>query len=212
MVKVKICGITRSEDAHNALDAGADALGFIFSPSSPRFIEPHVARTIIASLPPFVTPVGVFVDATRARIMEIVAESGVRCLQFHGHESPRDLEGYPLQVYKAFRVQAGFDPRQIVSYGRTVCMLDTYSKERHGGTGRTFDWSIAREASRLARIILSGGIHPDNVADAIRTVRPYAIDVSSGVESAPGVKDPARIRRLMHEIRAASTEIERTPT
>ena len=206
MVKVKICGITRPVDAHTAMDAGADAIGFIFVPGSPRYVQPEHARRIIADLPPFVTPVGVFVDATRTMINEFVGISGVRCLQLHGNEPPEDLRGYSLPVYKAFSVSQGFDIRQISAYGRPVCLLDTYAEGRAGGTGRTFDWNIAREAKAVARVILSGGLHPGNVGEAIRTVEPYAIDVSSGVESAPGIKDPDRIMRLMAAVRAARTD------
>ena len=203
MVRVKICGITRMEDALSAADAGVSAVGFIFVPSSPRVIAPETARTIIRSLPPFVTPVGVFVNASRGEILKTLETTGIQCLQLHGEETPADVEGYPLPVYKAFRVGPGFDPGLLGDFRIQACLLDAFVKSAHGGTGQTFDWGVAVRAKRYTRVILSGGITPDNVGAAIRRVRPYAVDVSSGVETAPGIKDRAKIIRLVEAVRAS---------
>jgi phosphoribosylanthranilate isomerase len=199
---VKICGITRLEDALLAAGEGAAAVGFIFAPSSPRYIDPESAGCIIRSLPPFVTPVGVFVNEPRESILRTIAVAGVRCLQLHGDETPADTEGYHLPVIKSFRVQQGFNPGVLAGYLTTAHLLDAYAPGAYGGTGQTFDWEIALHAGRYGSIILSGGITPENVVSAIRMARPYAIDVSSGVESSPGVKDPDKIRRLFQNIRS----------
>jgi phosphoribosylanthranilate isomerase len=206
-MKVKICGITRPEDALFAAARGADALGFIFVKASPRFIDPDAAGLIIGQLPPFVTPVGVFVNEHRESILRTIARSGIRCLQMHGEESPGDTEGYAVPVIKSFRVGEAFDPELLAAYGTSACLLDTFVGGSHGGTGKTFDWRIALDAKRYARIILSGGLTPGNVTDAISTVQPYAIDLSSGVESAPGVKDHAKVRALFERIREAAGDL-----
>lgn len=203
MVRVKICGITRAEDAFRAVDEGADALGFVFVRSSPRCIAAEAARAIIRTLPPFVTPVGVFVNSPRDEIMKVLELTGIQSLQLHGDETPQDIEGYPVPVYKGFRVRPEFDVTLLSGYHAHACLLDAFAEGSHGGTGRTFDWNIAVRAKLHARIILGGGIGPHNVADAIRTVRPYAVDVSSGVESAPGIKDAGKIVELMREVHVA---------
>lgn len=200
---VKICGITRAEDAHAAADEGAAAVGFIFVRSSPRYIVPEAARDIIAELPPFVCPVGVFVNEPRPDVLGAIAVTGIRCLQFHGEETPAETAGYPVPVIKAFRVGDGFDPSVIGAYALPAYLLDASVDGLRGGTGRTFDWRRAKEASRFGRIILSGGITPDNIARAALAVVPYAIDVSSGVESSPGVKDRGKIRSLFENLRTA---------
>lgn len=203
-MKVKICGITRIEDAVAAVEEGADAIGLIFASASPRYIEPDRAREIIRQLPPFVTPVGVFVNESRGGILRTIGVTGIRCLQLHGGESPSDTEGYPVPVIKSFRVAEDFDLQSLAAYTADAYLLDAYSPASPGGTGKTFDWRIAGEALTLGRIILSGGITPANVAEAVRSVRPYAIDLSSGVESSPGVKDRMKIRALFEQIRSAS--------
>ena len=205
-MRVKICGITRSEDAVYAVNAGADALGFIFVRSSPRYITPEAARSIILALPPFVTPVGVFVNGARAEVLEVVEETGIRCLQLHGQETPDETEDFPVPVYKAFRVSVDFNPEILKEYHTTAYLLDTYVEGKDGVTGRIFDWKIATKAKRYGRIILGGGITPMNIADAIRIVSPYAIDVSSGVESSPGVKDRGKILQLFDAVKRAETE------
>jgi phosphoribosylanthranilate isomerase len=200
-MKVKICGITRREDAEAAVEAGADALGFIFTRSSPRFITPEDAAGIVRGLPPFVTPVGVVVNASRAEVFDYARVSGVRALQFHGEETPADVGGFGLPVIKAFRVGADFDPASLSGYAVSAYLLDAFDAGRRGGTGRTFPWEIAVRAGSYGRVILSGGLNPGNIAEAARVVQPYACDVSSGVESAPGRKDPGLLRLLFDALR-----------
>jgi phosphoribosylanthranilate isomerase len=202
-VIVKICGITREEDARAAAEEGAAALGFIFARESPRAIAPGSAAGIIAALPPFVTPVGVFVNASREEVLATIEQTGIRCLQLHGEETPADTLGYPVPVVKAFRVGDSFDPAILGAYALPAYLLDASVPGMRGGTGRTFDWSRAEGASRYGRIILGGGITPENAALASRTVHPYALDVSSGVESSPGVKDRKKIRALFESLRDA---------
>ncbi len=200
-MKVKVCGITNLEDAHMSVDAGADALGFIFVHSSPRYIEPARANEIIKTLPPFVTPVGVVADIEREEVNEILSASGVRCIQFHGNEDASDICGYQQPVIKAFRVKEDFDVRQLKNFPTPTFLLDTFVDGMNGGTGKTFDWSIAVEAKKYGRIILSGGLTPGNVAEAIAAVRPYAIDVNSGVEVSPGKKDKNKLNELFSALR-----------
>ena len=201
-MRVKICGITRMEDALEAADLGAAAVGFIFFRESPRYIAPEDAARIIRNLPPFVTPVGVFVNETRDAVSRAIERSGVRSLQFHGEESPEETTGYPLPVVKSFRVGDDFDPAAIARYALPAYLLDASVRGMYGGTGRTFDWRKAVEASRFGRIILGGGITPENAAEAVRAVHPYAIDVSSGVEASPGIKDSRRMRALFESLRS----------
>jgi phosphoribosylanthranilate isomerase len=205
-LRVKICGITRLEDALVACEAGADALGFIFVGSSPRYIRPADAARIVEALPPFVTPVGVFVNETRARVTEIAGATGIRALQLHGEEPPEEAAEYALPVVKGFRVWPGFDHSELDRYRCAAYLLDAFSEKAHGGTGTTFDWTIAARAARLHRIVLSGGLHPENVAAAIAQVRPHAVDVSSGVEKSPGIKESAMLRRFIANARGADRE------
>jgi phosphoribosylanthranilate isomerase len=200
---VKICGITRLDDALAAAEEGASAVGFIFARSSPRFVGPDEAGEIIRRLPPFVSPVGVFVNEERAHVMSALARSGIRCIQFHGDETPEETAGYPVPVIKAFTVGDRFDPGIIMSYPGPAWLLDASVPGMRGGTGNTFDWSVARDASQYGRIILGGGITPGNALSAIHAARPYALDVSSGVETSPGLKDRTKIRSLMAECRKA---------
>lgn len=195
-MKTKICGITRIEDAMTASELGADALGFIFSRDSLRYVEPQTVRDIVVQLPPFVTPVGVFVNATREEVLRISGISGIRAIQFHGNEQPDDLEGYTIAVYKAFRVNTGFNLSSLKNYRPKTFLLDAYCENRRGGTGMVFDWNIAVAAKEYGHVILAGGLSPENVADAVRTVHPYAIDVNSGVEISPGRKDVIKLERL----------------
>jgi phosphoribosylanthranilate isomerase len=201
-LKVKICGITRRDDAVAAVDAGANAVGFIFSRSSPRYIDPAKAGGIIDVLPKNVTPVGVFVNAPREEIEQAIAVSGIRCLQLHGEETVGDTGGFSLPVVKAFRVGPRFDPGALSEYMVAAFLLDTHAPDKHGGTGRVFDWNIAREAKAHGRVILSGGLNPSNVLEAIKVAEPFAIDVNSGVETRPGIKDHEKIARLFAAVRA----------
>lgn len=199
MTKVKICGITSIEDALAACAAGADALGFVFAPEAKRrnrYVEPEAARAIIAQLPPFVASVAVCVDAPRERILEYLEFADY--VQLCGNETAEDCRAAGRHAIKAFRTCAGFDPRSMLAYPAAAFLLDAALPGMHGGSGTACDWDIAREAAGLGvPLILAGGLTPDNVADAVRAVRPYAVDASSGLESAPGKKDHARMRSFV---------------
>jgi len=203
VLRVKICGITRPEDALAAAEAGADAIGLVFAPS-PRRVTPEQAAAILAALPPFVTPVALFVDEPPERIRRIVQPLGIRTVQLHGDESPAvALELRDLCVIKAFRIGAEADLAPLAGYPAAACLLDSQVAGRRGGTGVAFDWRLAAQAARHSRIILAGGLRPENVAEAIRLVRPYGVDTSSGVESEPGRKDSAKVRAFVEAARAA---------
>ena len=202
-MKVKICGITSYEDAALALDAGADALGFNFFPPSPRYIEPRDANAIIRRLPPFAVIVGLFVNVERIEnLEETVLTAGVQVIQLHGDEDPaycRRLAKYPL--IKALRIgdkPVALDPD---SYPVRAFLLDVKEDALFGGTGKSFDWNLAQSIDRKRPIILAGGLRPDNVHTAIRVVRPYGVDVCSGVEREPGKKDPGKLVEFMNEVR-----------
>lgn len=193
--RVKICGIRRAQDARLAVSLGASAVGFIFWPGSPRYVEPGAAGRIAADLPPSVMRVGVFVDAPPAHVAASAAEAGLDAVQLHGRERSGDYAGMGLTVIKAVAVPAGFDPAAVdVEPPDVLVLLDAHDPIRRGGTGQTIDWTTAAAVAARRPTILSGGLTASNVEDAVRTVRPYMIDVSSGVESAPGVKDAARLR------------------
>jgi len=204
--RVKICGITRLPDALCAAEAGASALGFIFVRNSPRYVDPDRVRSIIREIPPFVTPVGVVTDIPRSEALAVVARTGIRAIQLHGENKMSDFDDFPVPLYRVFRVSAEFDPEVLRDHKGTAFMLDTFKDGVAGGTGRTFDWNVAIEAKKFGRLILSGGINPDNAGEAIRRVSPYAIDCSSGVESSPGIKDHDKIRRLFEAVRGAENE------
>lgn len=203
--RVKICGITSREDALAAIDAGADALGFMFFPPSPRHLTVEAARSIIEALPPFVARVGVFVDATAEVIRQTAAACGLDTLQLHGSESPdfcRDLAPFP--ILKAFRVRGPESLTQLPAFANHAWLLDSYVAGTLGGTGQTFNWDLAATAVRQGgRVILAGGLTAANVAAAVTAVRPWAVDVSSGVESAPGRKDPSKVRDFIAAAKAA---------
>jgi phosphoribosylanthranilate isomerase len=200
-MKVKICGITREEDARLAVRAGADALGFIFVKTSKRWIPPERAAAIITDLPSQVLPVGVFVNTPVEEIRRMMDITGIRLVQLHGDETPQEASDLGAPVWKAFRVGPAFDVTTLAAYTVDGYLLDTMVDGMMGGTGKIFNWQIAVGAKQYGPVILSGGITPDNVQQAIREVSPYAIDVSSGVEASPGRKDPARISRLFDAIR-----------
>ena len=200
--RVKICGVTRLEDALQAARLGADALGFNFWPGSKRFLAPAAARSIVERLPPFVTPVGVFVNQPEAEIRRAAEESGVRVLQLHGDEPPELCARLPLPVVKAVRVGAALPLDALRAYPVAAFLLDAPSAG-YGGSGAAFDWSLAEGVAGLGPLILAGGLTPENVAAGVRRVRPYAVDVASGVESAPGVKDVSKMARFI----AAAREI-----
>lgn len=203
-VRSKICGITRVEDALAAAAAGADAIGLVFYAKSPRAVSVQQAREIIAALPPFVTTVGLFVNASRCELSEILEAVPLDLLQFHGDETPAECEGYNRPWIKALRVRPGDDLEASCKlYAKASgILLDTYVAGVPGGTGEAFDWSLVPD--HLSKpIILAGGLSPDNVAAAIAQVRPYAVDVSGGVEQSKGIKDAARIEAFIDAVRRA---------
>jgi phosphoribosylanthranilate isomerase len=195
MTRVKVCGIRRREDAELAVTLGASALGFVFWPRSPRFIDPDHVRTITDGLPAFVTRVGVFVNHAPSDVLEIAARAGLNCVQLHGDEDAAEYAGLPLPVIKALPVSEGFSLSAVEGLpARVTVLLDAHEPAKRGGTGRVIEWTVAAAAARVRPVILSGGLTPDNVKAAEAAVRPYAVDVSSGVESAPGVKDEVKMR------------------
>ncbi len=201
MVKVKICGITNRDDALCAADCGADALGFIFYEKSPRYVAPEKAGEMIADLPPFVTPVGVFVNASDVHIDAVVKLASLRAIQLHGDEPPEACLGHSVPVIRVLRVGPDFDAETLRSYLVDTFLLDTAKTGSYGGTGETFDWNLACHAKRYGQIILAGGLNPSNVSTAISQVKPYAVDVSSGVEVEPGRKDPEKVRDFIRTVR-----------
>ena len=201
--RVKICGITRAEDARAACEAGADAIGLVFYPASPRFLSHEQARMLRDELPAFVTAVALFVDPSRDEVERVIDRVRPGALQFHGDERPEFCERFGLPYLKACRVKEGVDLLEYLRpyMGASGWLADAYV-EAYGGTGTSFDWSVVPR-QRPRPLILSGGLTTENVRDAIRRVRPWGVDVSSGVESAKGIKDSARIGAFMAEVRDA---------
>jgi phosphoribosylanthranilate isomerase len=202
MARIKICGITNPEDALFAADLGVDALGFVFYPQSPRNIEPKKARKIIQQLPPFLAKVGVFINETAAMVNEIIELTGIDVVQLHGQEAPEYCQRFERKVIKAFRIAPDFDPAQIEVYKVDAYLLDTYVRGVYGGTGEVFNWEIAKRAKQYGRIILAGGLNPENIKEAIRQVEPYGVDISSGVEIRPGEKDKRKLEQLVLQVRS----------
>ena len=202
--RIKICGITNLADARLAVDLGAAALGFIFYRPSQRSITPALAAEICAALPPFVVKVGVFVNESAAGIQQVVTNCRLDAIQLHGEELPAFCHPWPVKVIKAIRVRDAHSLRAAAEYDVDALLLDTYTAEQRGGTGQAFDWALARQAKMLVRppLILSGGLTPENVGDAIRQVAPFAVDVASGVEAEPGRKDPEKLRRFFEAVSA----------
>lgn len=203
MVRVKICGITNLEDALAAVDCGADALGFVFFEKSPRFVLPERAAQIIGCLPPFVTTVGVFVNEEPPKLLRVMEFAGVDVLQLHGDEPPDRCTLWP-RVIKAFRIRDFTDLETLGHYRTAALLLDAYSPDAYGGTGQVFNWEIALEAKRYGRIVLSGGLTPENVGSAVERVMPYAVDVSSGVERERGRKHLGKMRRFIQAAKSVS--------
>jgi phosphoribosylanthranilate isomerase len=198
---IKVCGITRRDDAEAAVEAGAGALGFVFWPNSPRFVDPYRARAIVAALPAFVTTVGVFVNQTPEYINEVAALVRLGVVQLHGEEPVDELARIARPVLKAFPVAGSVEPAGVDVWPAAVTLLlDVHDTEKRGGTGRTIDWDVAVRIASRRRSILAGGLTPDNVADAIARVRPFGLDVSSGVERSPGIKDHGRVRAFFEAV------------
>lgn len=204
MVKIKICGITNLDDALAAVDCGADALGFNFYKKSPRYIEPHKAAEIIAQLPPFIVPVAIFVNEREERIREILQASCIHGVQFHGDETPEFCQRFGNSVIKAFQIKDKESIKHMAHYRVSAYLLDSYREGVRGGTGETFDWHLAVVAKTFGRIILAGGLNPDNVAEAVKLVQPYGVDVAGGVEREKGIKDHAQLKKFIVEVRRAS--------
>jgi phosphoribosylanthranilate isomerase len=204
MTQVKICGLTNVEDAMVAVEAGADWLGFIFYPPSPRYIPPEQVRTIVERLPTSVTAVGVFVNETAPTITHIVRASGVQVVQLHGEESPALCQQLPYRVVKTFRFTAHIQPAMMPHYAVEAFLIEGFHAEVYGGGRAIADWQ--RAATLPGRIILAGGLTPDNVREAIRVVHPYAVDVCSGVEATPGKKDWQKVRAFLARAKASGQE------
>jgi phosphoribosylanthranilate isomerase len=204
--RIKICGITNIPDALGAVEAGADALGFIFHEPSPRNVHPTQAAAVIRELPPFVSKVGVFVNASRERIEATIAECGIDTVQFHGDETQEFCAAFPrVKGIKAFRVRGKETLLEMAGFPDQAWLMDSFVPGQYGGSGVGFNWSIAQEAALLHHVVLAGGLHAGNVGEAIRKVRPYAVDVSSGVEKSPGQKDREKVRAFISAVREGAS-------
>ena len=203
--QVKICGVTNAGDARAAVEAGADALGFVFYEKSPRHVTIPAGAGISKQLPAFVIRVGVFVNAPREEVVRAIGECGLNLLQFHGDETPEYCSQFGLMSMKAFRMRDAGVLKEMVKYQTNAWLLDAYSLEAVGGSGEKFNWDLAVEAQKFGKaIFLAGGLTPENVAEAVRKVRPFGVDVSSGVEISPGKKDPAKVRAFINAVKAAT--------
>jgi phosphoribosylanthranilate isomerase len=201
--KIKVCGITNVVDALHAVAAGADALGFVFYSGSPRCVNAEQVRIITDQLPPFVTKVGLFVNERHEKIEETMALAGLNLVQLHGDEQPDECHFDTYPTIKAVRVKNAESLQALKAYRTCALLLDAWSDDAYGGTGHSFDWQLLRNLSRERPLVLAGGLNPHNVATAIATVRPYAVDVSSGVERIPGYKDHQKITEFIEQVRNA---------
>lgn len=203
--RVKICGITRVEDGLAAAACGADAIGLVFYPPSPRAVDMATAAAIRAALPPFVTAVGLFVNAQTSTVSQAVEQVGLDCLQFHGDETPERCAEAAMPYIKAARVAPGLDLGALARRyrGARALLLDTPDEKLWGGSGRTFDWDLV-PAALAVPVVLAGGLTPENVGEAVRRLRPFAVDVSGGVEASPGMKDPEKIAKFIDEVNRVS--------
>ena len=199
---IKVCGLTREGDALEAAEAGATALGFVFWPQSPRYVAPAIAKAIVASLPRGISTVGVFVNETMDGIRAVVEETGVGMVQLHGDEQPHEAAVLRYPLLKACHADEA-DVAVDVWPSAVLLLVDARDPVRRGGTGRQVDWSLAAAVARRRRVVLAGGLTPANVSEAIRIVRPYGVDVSTGVEQAPGVKDAVKLAQFVARARAA---------
>ena len=200
-IKVKICGTTSLKDAFLAVESGADAIGFIFYKMSPRNISQKEAKEIILQLPPFIETVGVFVNETPDKINRIAEQCKLNSIQLHGEESPALCRRVKRKVIKAFRVKNADSLKSIASYDVSGFLLDSYNDGSKGGTGQVFDWNLALRVKKQGPVILAGGLNPYNVFTAIHRVKPYGVDVCSGVENSPGIKDHEKIRAFIKSVR-----------
>ena len=203
MVRVKICGNVTLKDTMAAVEAGADAVGFVFYAKSPRVVSPKAVAAIVSHLPPFVSTVGLFVNESPDLVRQIMSDCGLAYAQLHGEESPQYCAELRLPVVKAIRVRTREDLANLSAYRVKAILLDTYVEGKIGGTGATFDWDLAVEAGSWGPIVLAGGLTPGNVGEAVSRVRPYGVDVSSGVESSPGVKDHAKVKAFIQNVKCA---------
>jgi|ERR1039458_6350182 phosphoribosylanthranilate isomerase len=202
--RVKICGITNLADALAAIAAGADALGLNFYEKSPRHVSVKTAAEISKQIPPFIMRAGVFVNADEDLVTRAIGECGLSLLQFHGDEPPEFCAQFGLMSMKAFRIRDEKSLEELPKFQTDAYLLDAYSSDARGGTGEKFNWDLAIEAQKFGKpVFLAGGLTPENVADAVRTVRPFGVDVSSGVESSPGKKEHAKIRAFIAAVRKA---------
>ncbi len=200
-IKVKICGTTSLKDAFLAVENGADAIGFIFYKMSPRNISQKEAKEIILQLPPFIETVGVFVNETSDKINRIAEQCKLNSIQLHGEESPALCRRVKRKVIKAFRVKNADSLKSIASYKVSGFLLDSYNDGSKGGTGQVFDWNLALRVKKQGPVILAGGLNPYNVFTAIHRVKPYGVDVCSGVENSPGIKDHEKVRAFIKSVR-----------
>ena len=203
-IKVKICGMTQLKDALFAVEQGVDAVGFIFYKKSPRAVTMKTVREIIKKLPPLVETVGVFVNESAERVNKMADYCGLDLVQLHGEESPAFCRKIRRRVIKAFRVKDLQSIKQLEKFPVSGFLLDTFSDDLHGGTGKTFDWNLALPAKKMGPVILAGGLTPRNILQAVRQVRPYGVDVCSGVEKSPGIKDLEKVRAFLKNIRSGS--------
>jgi phosphoribosylanthranilate isomerase len=206
-VRVKMCGITSAADAALCVEAGADALGFIFVENTPRCMTSSQVRTIVAALPPFVVPVGVFWDHPREDVLAVARECGLGAVQLHGEEDLDAFRNFPLPVIKTIKVRSAADLDRVAPYRTAAFLLDSPERWSEGEPRMPIPWGLLSAQAGRARVILSGGLTADNVAEAIRVVRPFAVDVNSGVEARPGRKDPDRVRRFMQAVGAALEQV-----
>ena len=208
MSKIKICGMTTIDDAQVAVEAGADMIGLIFYPPSPRYVSPRQAQRIVQALPDSCRAVGVFVNEDCETITQIVGESGVRIVQLHGTESPALCQRLPWPVFKTFRFTSEIRPERMRDYQVKAFLIEGFNADFYGGTGTRADWQQSAALHQYGRIILAGGLTADNVAEAIRIVKPYAVDVCSGVEHEPGAKDWSRVRAFIAAAKSASANTD----
>jgi phosphoribosylanthranilate isomerase len=214
-IQIKICGVTNADDARASVELGADMIGFNFYPASPRYFEPTIVRRIVDTLPAGTSAVGVFVDADPGEIRKVAQTAGIRCVQLHGRATPESCRelGREFRVIRALSTDARFQPEHTAAFSHCDVLIDSYHPELRGGTGRTCDWSAAQAAMRYTRfLILSGGLNARNVGHAIAAVMPHAVDVCTGIESSPGVKNHRALEQFFSAVRAAERSVGATST